>query len=540
MAPLARVVLLCAMSLSAGLDLNHKADLARVIAERAKDGQVMLYTLGDSDTSHKSKLWRDMAVELAYELESRKYPYVLLTPTDAACEAVKAASDRVTPYCVTNSVVNRTHGYNLRSVETLWVQRYHGCTQFAEAGVGCTLLDADTIINQDFLPLIKLYERDYSLIILREGGSANGGLWHLRASEGSGAGLWVIKQVERRSTLYEKFKVHSADGVDPGMRMDQDILGDVMRVAGIAGHHGSGNASAFDFQGEYDRTEHKDHEFWTRFPQKASGLTGGWLHTEQLHSSPFLHATCPYPPAQCARLAAYESKWRLRDVPLEYTPIAIPFDSESYDETAPAEKMLSAPNWLFSHGDVMAGDFDDQVAVVHLLYVDLQWKNVGQGSHVGRYVQWLARPGVHTFVMPPATRYLRIAQPLVDAAANHKEVMRLKHVIKGAAEVAAAQGRIIILPPFSCESPWIHTAETNRLGIEDHRVVIAKDGLCYPAPAGWNSCFPGVHFVYPFMVLGEGAQEEVLSELPKTPPAKTAASAEIEKVRPLLLLLSLR
>ena len=130
---------------------------------------------------------------------------------------------------------------------------------------------------------------------------------------------------------------------------------------------------------------------------------------------------------------------------------------------------------------------------------------------MGRFTQWLARPGVHTFEMPAGTRYTRVAQSLVDAAANHKEVMRLKHLVKQAMAAATAADRILILPGFDCASPWIHTSETNRLGIEDHRVVIAADGRCYPAPAGWNSCFPGVHFAYPFMALGEGAQVEELS-----------------------------
>ena len=488
MADVLRTVVLCSLLLcsrAATLDLNHKPDLAQVIAQRAKDGQIMLYTFGESDSSDKSMLWRNMAVELAYELESRSYPYVVLTPSEAACEQLlSSATPLVKPFCVINSVANRTHGYAALSVETLWVRRYHACTLFAESGVGCTLLDADTIIHQDMLPLLRVYERDYSLIILREGGSANGGLWHLRASEPSGAGLWLIKQIERRSTLYEKFKVHGGDGVDPGIRMDQDILGDVMRVASVAGCHGSDAASAFDFNGEYERTQHKDHEFWTRFPQKPNNesLSCDWRPTEDKHSSPFLHAACPFPhKEQCARLTAYENKWRLRDVPLEYKPIAVPFDSDAYDESAPPERMLSAPNWLFAHGDVLAGDFDGQTAVVHLLYVDLQWKNVGQGSHVGRFVQWMARPGVHTFTMPPGSRYLRIAQSLVDAAANHKEVMRLKHVIKLAMEAATVAERILILPPFACDSPWIHTSETGRLGIEDKRVVIAKDGYAQTA-----------------------------------------------------------
>ena len=538
-----RLLLLFALVLHASCasypDLNKRLDLERVIEEHAREGQLVLFTYTPADASAglKSAMWRSMCVELAYELEARSTPYVVLTHTAEACDELRAASSLVHPPCVLNSVTHRTHGYNAASVETLWVARYHACALLAEAGVGCTLLDGDTVLNRDFLPLLRQYEEEYSLIVLREGGSSNGGLWHLRASDQSGAGLWIIRQIERRSTLYEKFKVHSAvdGGADPGLRMDQDILADVLRVASKAGRFGSGNASAFDFAGEYERSEHKDHEFWKRFPQEPSSGGYGWEATAETYSSPYLPASCPFPDdaAKCGRLAAFQAKWRMRDVPLEFMRIAVPFDSEHYDESAPPEKVLSAPLWLFAHGDVMAGGFDDQVAVVHLLYTDLQWHNVGQGSHVGRWVQWLARPGVHTFAMPPGTRYLALSQPLVDAASNHREVMRLKHLIKQAALTAAATNRTLVLPPFACTSPWVKVSDTNAVGVEDHRVVLAADGLCYPAPAGWNSCFPGVHFVYPFMELGEGAgaRTQVLTDASADPP-RTQLTEELEKLCP--------
>ena len=196
-------------------DLYDRGSLQAIIKEKARDNHIMLFTY----VANLAHMWRDMAVELCYELNDRKYPYVVLTHDEKSCdELLQFSSERLDapPTCVLDTVLHKTHGYT-NDVISLWVKRYHAASLFAEAGISVTLLDADTVITQDFVPILRKLELEYALIALGEG-PINGGLWHLRASNSSSAALWVIKQVERRTTLLEKYKVHDHDR-DPGVHM---------------------------------------------------------------------------------------------------------------------------------------------------------------------------------------------------------------------------------------------------------------------------------------------------------------------------------
>lgn len=51
--------------------------------------------------------------------------------------------------------------------------------------------------------------RRYALITLPES-PANGGMWHLRASNPGSAALWVISQIERQTTIMKKHKARDA------------------------------------------------------------------------------------------------------------------------------------------------------------------------------------------------------------------------------------------------------------------------------------------------------------------------------------------
>jgi hypothetical protein len=518
-------------------DVYNKAELQAVVTQRAKDGQIMLFTYA----SGLAQMWTQMSLELCDELNRLSYPYAVLTHDAAACDdLLAAAAGRVDPppYCILNSVLHKTHAYG-NTVLTLWIRRYHAAALFAESGVGVTLLDADTVITRDFLPLLQQYERDYALVVLGEG-PANGGLWHLRASNASSAALWVIKQVERRSTLYEKFAVHS-HGVDPGLRMDQDELGDALRVASTP------DGSAFDFWGEYQTSAHQEHEFWQRFPQRKPITGFAWKTTAERYSSPFLplapcawgaklptggqspphpmgygglrppHAAPAWGAARCARFERFAEKYELRDTPLKYQDICVPFDSEQFDETAPCEKVLQAPSWLFSHGDPLVNGWTDQIAVYHMLGVNLYWRNEGAGSHVSRYVQWLARPGMRTWRSPPTAdgsprHYVALAQHLVDAAAAHTDVVHLKRAVKHLMSHAIVNGEQPVMPRFACNATWMPRADDTALGYADHRVV--DDGTwCHPSTAGLDSCFPGLHYDYTFTVPRD-ATVRILDALP--------------------------
>jgi len=157
--------------------------------------------------------------------------------------------------CAVNSVLER-YGWGWNSgpegqgPHTLFIKRYHACALVAAAGCACTLLDSDTVITRDFMPLLREYEKTYALIHLGEG-IVNGGMFHLRASNNSAAGLWIIRQVERRSALFHKFGVHdAARKADPGQRDDQDEVSAALRVA-------SSNSSAYDWWEDFQDSHFK-------------------------------------------------------------------------------------------------------------------------------------------------------------------------------------------------------------------------------------------------------------------------------------------
>jgi hypothetical protein len=490
-------------SRAAYLDVQDKGDLRSVIRDHSIDGQIFLFTY----VSGLASMWQDMALELCSQLTNRTYPYIVLTHDAASCDdLLAAAAGRVDPPppCVLDSVLHKTHGYS-NSVLTLWVRRYHAAALLAEAGVSVTLLDADTIFTQDFLPVLRRLERDYALIALGEG-PINGGLWHLRASNSSSAALWVIKQVERRTTLLEKFKVHDHNR-DPGVHMDQDEVGDALRVATDL------QGSAFDFWGDFKDSPFKDHQLWQRFPQKqpASGFQWKTAPGETM-PSPWLPVRCEWDAATCDRFDRFADKYELRDAPVRYADICVPFDSEQFDETAPCEKVLNAPQWLFSHGDPLVNGFENQIAAYHLLGVNLWWSDEGSGSHVSRYVQWLARPGMKTYRETHGKPYVQLAQHLVDASCNHADVAHIRRLVKHLMNYAIGAGAMPVMPRFSCNCAWIKRGDDSFMGHSDHRVV--DDGHhCHPSTAGFDSCFPGQHYSFPFLV-PVGARMETLDALP--------------------------
>jgi hypothetical protein len=69
-----------------------------------------------------------------------------------------------------------------------------------------------------------------------------------------------------------------------------------------------------------------------------------------------------------------------------------------------------------------------------------------------------------------------------------------------------------VMPRLACNCSWIERGDDSFLGHGDHRVV--DDGQhCYPSTAGFDSCFPGGSYSYPFLV-HVGAQVETLETLP--------------------------
>ena len=512
-------------------DVNEREGLQQVIRERAEDGQLLLFTYHVSGEA--ARIWQDMALQMCDQLNDRSLPYIVLAHDVAGCdELLAAAAGRLgqPPYCVVDGMTRKSHRFNDHgTVLTLWVRRYHTAALLAEAGVSVTLLDADTVITRDFLPVLKELERDYALICLGESpvratlwmlccyGHAelaysilpyqvNGGTWHLRASNSSSAALWVIKQIERRSTLFIKFEANS-NGVDPGLQMDQEVLGEALRVASAP------KGSEFDFWGDFVHSSHKDHELWQRFPQTRPSHSFQWKEGPRM-SSPFLHERCYWDDATCARYELFVAENGLRSASLLYADLRVPFDSEMFDETAPPEKVLRAPTWLFSMGKPLLDGFDDQIAAYHLLGTPLYWANKDGSfyNHASRYAQWLARPGMRSYREQHGKPYVALAQHLVDAASTSKRVFHIKRLVKHLLTYAIGTGKMAIMPRFPCNASWISRSNTSFLGHGDHRVI--DDGAwCYPSVAGEESCFPGTHYTYPFLVPPE-APVQTLQTLP--------------------------
>ena len=509
------------------LDVNEPASLERVIRERSQDGQLVLYTYYASGSA--AQMYQDMALQMCDQLNNLSLPYIVLAHNAAGCDELLAAAVGLVehlPYCVVDGMMHKTRGYQTdhNDVFTLWIRRYHTAALIAQAGVGVTLLDADTVITRDFLPVLKELSREFALIGLGEH-PMNGGTWHLRASNSSSAALWVIKEIERRSTLFNKFKVHSVShhGIDPGLRMDQDELGDALRVAA------SPNGSAFDFWADYKNTQYKDHELWQRFKQKEPALDFQWQEGAPM-SSPFLRERCIWDDATCKRYERFVEHYKLRSAPLLYADIRVPFDSEMFDETALPEKVLRAPRWLFSMGEPLRDGFDDQIAVYHLLGLELYWANKDGSfwNHVSRYAHWLARPGMRTYRERHGKPYVALAQHLVDAASAKAHVVHIKRLVKHLMNHAIGTGAMPVMPRFPCNASWISRSDKSFLGHGDHRVI--DDGeWCYPSVAGHDSCFPGTHYTYPFLVPAFAPVQRLMTLPRKHAKAGSTATDELQR-----------
>lgn len=480
--------------------------LQSVAHEVAIDNQIILFTY----RSGIARMWKDMTIQLAFSLEQLGLEnYVILADNDLSCDEITLASNLVRPRCITNSVLHRTHGYDGSSMTDLWVVRYHTAAAFSEAGFGVTLMDADCAVTNNFMPYLKQMEVEYALVVLQEG-PANGGLWHLRASKSkASAALWIIKQIERQTTLFMKHKIHE-HGKDAGITMDQVILGNAIRVAADP------DGSAFDFWESFFHAseEQKRHEIWTRHPQQEQPAFQ-FQKSSTRDILPFRSTLCSGMDACEKRLTNFlHNQIFVQAASSDYVQFAVirtPFDAEDFDESEGPEKILRAPAWLWSHGDPLENGFTDQTLVYHLLGVTKSWQ-AGEraGGHIGRYAQWIVRPGMKSIQPPVGKRFAELEQNLVDHAARQNfETMQV--LIRDFFDHCAFQGFIPIVPAFSCASPWLKKSEESLLGIYDHRVV--DDGnSCFPSPMNGDNCIPNEHYFYPMTV--DGLERQRFSFIP--------------------------
>jgi hypothetical protein len=59
-----------------------------------------------------------------------------------------------------------------------------------------------------------------------------------------------------------------------------------------------------------------------------------------------------------------------------------------------------------------------------------------------------------------------------------------------------------------CNARWIERSKLSRSGSLDWRVVESADGRCWPAQAGWDTCFVHKHFLWAFQL--ERAHESLV------------------------------
>ena len=492
-------------SVSAYLDVYHKHELEQLVANKT---HIFMF----SYVAGLHHMWTKMGSELAYRLHQLKYDYIVLTHDEASCDEV-VRWFQPSPTCVLDSVLHKTHGYE-NSVLTLWVRRYHTCALLAEAKVICTMLDADTVILRDFKADLQKWHEGYAIVALGEG-PVNGGMWSLRASNASSPGLWVIKQIERRSTLYEKYKVHDHNR-DPGLVMDQIMFGDALRVASMP----EGLGSAFDFWGDYSMSRIREHEMWQVFPQHDRGHGFAWRKTAELYDSPFLNDKV-HPD--------FAKQWELARVPLQWQEMRVPFDAEEYDEMQPPEKILCAPFWLFVHGDPFALGNMDQYAVVHLLGVNKYWYPAKDGSHVGRYAQWLLRPGFQLPEPPETRKFVKFGHHIVHESV--RELKTFRNLLANLFAYASETRRIPVVPAVACNLPWIVQSNSTELGYDDRHII--DDGIhCFAGPMGYDTnCVVNDHYVYEHHV-AVGADVLKIDSLPELRAKDESVCSDVYHARP--------
>lgn len=116
------VLLVLSPAFAAYLDVSDPPSLRQLIAEKAVDNQLILFVYARN--GGYGTAWRDMTTQLAFSLERVGYPnYVVVALDAAACDELRAATPLVTPTCVTNSILHRTHGYSNAEIGNLWVIR---------------------------------------------------------------------------------------------------------------------------------------------------------------------------------------------------------------------------------------------------------------------------------------------------------------------------------------------------------------------------------------------------------------------------------
>ena len=214
-------------------DLYDPEKLKSVAASLARDRELILFSFGHEPNEVLQRMWVYTTVAFVENLRKLGYEHLLaLAFDDNECSALAAGfTESPPPQCGWSSVTLRTSGYmGGKYVRALWVQRYHTAAALAELGYNVLMMDIDAVVARDVYPLLQAMPDKYKYVFQRES-PVNGGFFYLRNVTSKSPCVWLLKQVERRSSLYSKYRAQYPEEKPPGMPMDQDLLSGLFRVA---------------------------------------------------------------------------------------------------------------------------------------------------------------------------------------------------------------------------------------------------------------------------------------------------------------------
>ena len=515
--PLLLCCVACAPLPREPLDLSDPEQLTRALELRAGGPggrHIILFGLHAAPTSTEpsagaataaadlSMMWFLLAQNLVLHLATTQggaYDhYIAITSTAATCRLLHERwplGAVTTPSCAFSTApYNVTRDY---SAAGLCIGRYDVLSRVAERGYDTLLIDADVLFNGDLYALLDAPPlASYTAVVLRES-PVNSGTVFVRGTKAHRAGgvLWVMREVTRRTVLLARARDAGGAG-QPGFVYDQGILGFALRVA----QH---NLSEWDWSAHYKHVSDssRQHPFWQDHPQPAASPGFQWMHTTATYSMP--NASCPvHDAAACARYAAFLREQRLVNTPVSYTPVCTPPDSPYYDATVPCESLAAGPGWLWAHGLFASHGWREASAAVHLLAIEKTWHPTMLGSHAGRFAVTVAQGlfDPRLMPMPAEPPPLTPPAPAWTAAVSESYDMATRAIV-AAFDAALAAKQPAVLHEIPCNARWIQRSNLSRSGILDWRIVETPDGRCWPAQAGYDSCFVHKHFLWPFQLV---------------------------------------
>ena len=504
------------------LDLSDPAQLTQALELRAggpggrhiilfgvyvKPSKVMPASEDDLST-----MWFLMAQNLILHLATTQggaYDhYIAITPNASMCQLLHERwplGNVTTPSCAFSTApYNVTRDY---SAGGLCVGRYDVLSRVAERGYDTLLIDVDFLFNGDVYALLDAPPlASYMAVVMREA-PVNSGTVFVRGTKAHRAGgvLWVMREVTRRTALLSQAR-DAAPG-DPGFYYDQGLLGFAMRVA----QH---NLSEWDWGMHFNSINGnaKEHPFWKVHPQPTAVPEFQWLPSPGNFSMP--NASCPvHDAAACVRYAAFLREHHMTETSIFYTPACTPSDSPYYDPAVPCESIAAGPPWLWAHGVFASHGWREASAAVHLLSIEKTWHPTFLGSHAGRFAVAVAQGLYDPRLMPMPAKPppLTPPAPAWTAAVNESYDLATRAIVS-AFDAALEAHEAVLLHEIPCNARWIHRSDLTRSGILDWRIVETPDGRCWPAQAGYDSCFLHKHLLWPFLL--EHAHESLIVRPP--------------------------